>query len=59
MNRFKWYRKLKGGIWYYNRYELPEGSFPDVKFSWSRSSDNYIFREDYRTIKQITNEKIK
>ena len=57
LNNFKWYRKLRRGIWYYNRYELPEGSFPDVIFKWQRRCDDFIFREDYRTIKQITNSK--
>ena len=31
MNQFKWYRKLCGGIWYYNRYTPLE-----PVFKWER-----------------------
>lgn len=54
---FKWYRKLRGGILYKNRYIYDMGRF--VIFRWERTKggtiggfDSYnVGKEDYRNIK--------
>lgn len=33
MKNFKWYRKLLGGVWYYNRYRYDM----NIVFVWERS----------------------
>ena len=38
MNRFQWYRKLLGGVWYRNRYIFNMGS--SVIFCWERNNKN-------------------
>lgn len=40
LSRFKWYRKFKGGIWYYNRawFDLGRGCI----WWWSRRNFGYI-----------------
>ncbi len=34
-NSFKWYRKLRGGVWYYNRYKAN-----GTMFLWERKQGN-------------------
>ena len=52
MNRFKFWRKLKGGVWYRNRYIFDMGRV--VIFCWEREKKNNgwsgytVEMEDYR-----------
>lgn len=38
LNNCKWYRKLRGGSWYYNRYIFDAGR--DCIFVWERVKGN-------------------
>ena len=38
LNNYKWYRKLRGGIWYRNRYIYDMGR--NVVFKWERIKGN-------------------
>ena len=38
MSRFQWYRKLRGGSWYKNRYIINMGA--SVIFCWERTNKN-------------------
>jgi hypothetical protein len=60
LNSYKWYRKLKGGVWYNNRYIFDIGR--TVIFIWERTKggetggyDSYnVSKEDYRKHTEFT-----
>ena len=45
LNSFKWYRRLRGGVWYYNRYIYDLGR--GVMFVWERKQGNKIGGSGY------------
>lgn len=44
MNRFKWYRKCRGGKWYQNKYIFDMGR--GMLVVWERQSGGYTLKEE-------------
>ena len=54
LNNFKWYRALRGGVWYKHiresyTYESGIGAMLEYEKFWNRDSENSVETEDYRT----------
>jgi len=50
MNRFRWYRKLLGGIWFFNMYV---DIFEETHYSkWEREKPDCLFDQYNYTIKK-------
>lgn len=51
LNNYKWYRKLRGGSWYYNRHIFDYGR--GVKYIWERKDDlRYYMFYNVTTLKE-------
>jgi len=53
LNNFKWYRALRGGLWYKHiresyTYESGIGAMWEHETFWNRDSENSVETEDYR-----------